>query len=162
MSDQPEPPATPVTPQTPWQRALAMSEQGASAGDIAVALTADGLDAESVRVVVNSLPNAPPPPTLPSARVDFSTNLLAPNTVALFELGLEGDRNTVGLYWMAFGGVLTLMSAGFWALMNATEPTGPWAEFAAVTLPVFVVVALLGVARGAWLWKSSVRIRRRG
>lgn len=110
MSSTPD--LTPAEPPagTPFAQAQALQALGKSREEIVELLKAKGVDAESARVVVNSLPGAPMPQALPEATFSMPTNPLAPQTVALSDLGLSGDPRTVGLYWVAFGVVLCLLS----------------------------------------------------
>jgi hypothetical protein len=89
--------------ETPFDEAVRRHTQGESAEGIRAALRARGLDAESVQVLVNSLPGAPVPAELPEATVSLTTNPLAPGLFSVTELGLSGDSRVVGAYWLTFG-----------------------------------------------------------
>lgn len=116
MSSTPELKPPPPDQGTPFAEASALLAQGKSPAEIFEALKAKGVDAESARVVVNSLPGAVMPQALPEATFSMPTNPLAPQTVALSDLGMSGDAKTVGTYWVAFGVVLCVMSAlAMWA-----------------------------------------------
>ena len=67
--------ALPTT--TTFESARRMVESGKSVAEVKQALMAQGLDEESARVVVNSLPGATQPSTLPEPTVSLSTNALA-------------------------------------------------------------------------------------
>ena len=122
----------------PWEIARALHEKGTPRADIVAELTRRGLDEESVKVVLNTLPGAPTPSALPEARFDMATNALAPKLFAVADLGIEGDRRTVALYWLTFGLFFGVLTTGAlllgWA--NVFESSSsPWGQFAIRALP---------------------------
>lgn len=101
-----------------------------------------GHPAESVQVLVNTLP--PGPRTSPlrdttvEVNLDPTTHALTPRLYTFFDLGLSGDRATVALYWLTFGislGVITtiVLLAGDLSFLESTS--GAWARFAFRVLP---------------------------
>jgi hypothetical protein len=144
-----EPAATEVSL---YQQALTLQQQGVSRDDIRTQLLARGLEAESVGVVLNSLPNAPMPPLLPEAHLELGINPLAPNTVAVSDLGMSGDPRVVGLYWLTFGVVLTLL-CGVVLWVNEAKLTdasaGLYGFFAKIGIFLGAVATVFGFYR-AW------------
>lgn len=126
---------------------------------------ARGLDEESARVLVNSLPGARLPSMLPEATVSLSTNALAPDLFTLGELGLSGDAATVGLYWVVFAAVLlvVVLLVLFVPVPELFGPEGPsdsFLYFVDVVLPPagFTLVGV-ALARGLYLIARSRRVR---
>ncbi len=149
---------------TPWQHAMALHSEGKTPAEIRAALTHAQLDPESVAVLLNALPDSRMPSVMPEAKLDLGVNPLAPRLFSIFELGLSGDPKTIGLYWLVFGGVLSVLLGVFMLLsvMGDDEVSDTWAYGVLVVLPRFgFAVALLSVARGVSLWLGAVRIRRK-
>ncbi len=154
---------------TPWQHAQQLLTEGNTPLQIAQALAQTGLDAESVRVLINALPGARMPQALPEANLDLSVNPLAPSHFSLFELGLRGDPRTIGLYWVAFGavlaallGLLTLVGALSEGSAVTDEIDENWQYATTVVLPrLGLALALAAITRGLYLWLTSVSIRRK-
>ena len=154
---------------TPWAHALALHTEGKTPHHIAEALAETGLDAESVRVVLNALPNARMPQALPEANLDLSVNALAPNHFSLLDLGLQGEPRTIGLYWLAFGLVLgvamgALLLAGALAghAAAADEAEENWQFATTVAIPrLGLGLSAAALGRGLFLWLTSVTIRRK-
>lgn len=119
-------------------QALALYEQKLTRPQIAVELVRRGADAESVQVVLNTLPGTPQPHALPEVNFDQSVNPLSPQLLSLMDMGLKGDRLTVALYWLTFGGVLAafitiVLMVGETDFLTSTS--GAWAAFAMRALP---------------------------
>lgn len=138
---------------------------GRSPAEVKQALIARGLDEESARVLVNSLPGARLPSELPEANVSLSTNALAPDLFTLGELGLSGDAAMVGLYWVVFGAVLLVvlllvLFVPVPELFGAEGPSESFLYFVEVVLPPagFTVVAA-ALARGLYLIARSRRLK---
>ncbi len=98
-----------------WEHAVALEKNGATREQIETALQGRGLDAESVRVLINSLPGAKGQSVLPVAQLDMSTNPLSGGAFSTADIGLQGPRKVVGTYWVAFGLVLALILGGVMA-----------------------------------------------
>jgi len=150
MSSTPD--LTPADPPagTPFAEAQALQAQGKTREQIVEALKAKGVDAESARIVVNSLPGAPMPPALPEATFSMPTNPLAPQTFAVSDLGLSGDARTVGLYWVAFGVVLCILSGlTMWAngAKLVSEGHGLTTVFSEAGLVAGSLAVVFGAAR---------------
>lgn len=150
---------------TLFERARAMVESGSTTDDVKTMLAASGLDDESVRVLLNSLPNAKVPAALPEPNVSLTTNPFAPDLFSLTELGLTGDPATVGLYWLVFSAVLlvVLLIVLFLPLPQLFGSEGPsdaFLYFVDVVLPPagFGLVAI-AFARGAYLFAKGRRFR---
>jgi hypothetical protein len=109
-ADQPAP--------TPWQQAQALYDAGKTHVEIRAALAAANVDAESIGVLLNSLPDAVMPSALPEAKLDLGVNPLAPGLFSVFELGLTGNPRITGRYWLVFGGVLGALT-GLFMLVTA-------------------------------------------
>lgn len=92
-----------------WEFARALETAGTAPKDIEARLVARGLDVESAKVLVNSLPGASGQPTLPTARLDMATNPLSGAGLSSADIGLQGPRKTVGAYWVAFGLALAVL-----------------------------------------------------
>lgn len=150
---------------TTFEQARLLTERGRSPAEVKQALIDGGLDEESARVVVNSLPGAPQPSVLPEPTVSLSTNALAPDLFSLGELGLSGDPVTVGQYWMAFSGVLLVvlllvLFVPVPELFGEEGPSDSFLYFIEVVLPPvgFGVVAV-AFARGAFLLTRGRRFK---
>ncbi len=159
----PDAPATP--PGTLFERARAMIEAGAPSDEVKTMLASNGLDEESVRVLLNSLPGAKLPSALPEANVSLTTNPLAPDLFSFTELGLTGDPATVGLYWLTFSGVLLVvilivLFLPLPQLFGSEGPSDAFLYFVDVVLPPvgFGVVAIT-FARGVYLFSKGRRFR---
>ncbi len=162
---------TPDAPpsRTPWEVARALHAEGKSRAEIAKALADQALDPESMTVLLNALPDGPAPHALPAPNLELRIDPLAPRLLSLTELGLAGDARTTGLYWLAFGGVLALVVGlvlgvtavrGFEA--EDEEALAAWAFATFTVLPwVGFGAAGLAIVRGAALWFSAVRLRRK-
>jgi hypothetical protein len=148
-----------------FESARKMLESGRSAVEVKKALMDEGLDEESARVVVNSLPGAVQPSTLPEPTMSLSTNALAPDLFSLGELGLSGDAMTVGLYWMVFSAVLlvVLLFVLFVPLPELFGEEGPSDSFLyfidVVLPPVGFGVVGVAFARGAYLVTRGRRFK---
>ena len=81
MAETAEGEGTPTTTQgSTFDYAKTLLESGKKPAEVKQALIAErGLDEESARVLVNSLPGAQLPTTLPEANVSLTTNALAPD-----------------------------------------------------------------------------------
>ncbi len=150
----PEPTSPPVAG-TPYARALELHGRGTSREDIATALAADGVDAASVKVVLNSLPNATMPSKLPELKFDQGVNALAPELLSVLDMGMEGKPVTVALYWLTFGALLAvfitvMLSIG--KLDDLESTTTDWAHFGFTVLPlVGYPLSGLAILRALWL-----------
>jgi hypothetical protein len=148
-----------------FESARKMFESGRSAVEVKKALMDGGLDEESARVVVNSLPGAVQPSTLPEPTMSLSTNALAPDLFSLGELGLSGDPMTVGLYWVVFSAVLlvVLLFVLFVPLPELFGEEGPSDSFLyfidVVLPPVGFGVVGVAFARGAYLVTRGRRFK---
>ena len=147
------------------QLAQQLHAEGLSPQKVAAALAESGLDAEAVSVLINALPDARMPQALPEANLDVGVNPLAPGLFSLFELGLSGAPRTIGTYWLAFGAVLGVV-VGLFVLVTALSDPNEGSEasvFASeyVLLRVGFSLAVAAIARGAYLWVTAVRIRRK-
>lgn len=161
----PTEPAEALPTTTTFENARRMVESGKSVAEVKQALMASGLDEESARVVVNSLPGARQPSTLPEPTVSLSTNALAPDLFSLGELGLSGDPMTVGLYWMVFSAVLLVvllfvLFVPVPELFGEEGPSESFLYFIDVVLPP-VGFGIVGVAfaRGAYLVTKGRRFK---
>lgn len=156
-------PSLPTT--TTFESARRMLESGRSAVEVKKALMDGGLDEESARVVMNSLPGAKQPSTLPEPTVSLSTNALAPDLFSLGELGLSGDPMTVGLYWMVFSAVLfvVLLFVLFVPVPELFGDEGPSDSFLyfidVVLPPVGFGIVGIAFARGAYLVTRGRRFK---
>ncbi|MBL8922627.1 MAG: hypothetical protein JNJ54_27505 [Myxococcaceae bacterium] len=157
------------SPPTPEPATFEFARDQLAAGrsqlEVKEALMARGLDEESARVLVNSLPGARLPSTLPEATVSLSTNALAPDLFTLGELGLSGDAATVGLYWVVFAGVLLVvvllvLFVPVPELFGAEGPSDSFLYFVEVVLPPagFTLVGV-ALARGLYLIARTRRVR---
>jgi len=126
--------------------ALRLHAEGKSRADILAELSAQGLDDESARIVLNTLPGSPQPHVLPEASIDMGKNPLAPDMFTISHLGLSGPPRVVGAYWTAFGAVLIVL---FGLLLITAE----WANPSPMTL-LFARIGMglgaLAVVRGLW------------
>lgn len=154
--------------QTTYERALGLLRAGQSAAEVEKQLIAEGLDAESAKVMVNALPGVGEPSVLPEANVALSTNALAPDLLSMSELGLSGDDATVGAYWLTFGLVLLVAMAVVLfvpvpELFGSEGPTEAFVDAIEVALPpVGFGIVGLACARGVYLLaKARVRLARR-
>ncbi len=147
------PPAAPAAAgqggadRTLFARAQELLAKGVARPDILAQLKAQGVDEESAKVVLNSLPGAPMPSRLPEASLELGINPLAPKTVALSDLGLQGEPRVVGVYWIAFGVVLILL-AGLALLANEAQLTGETAGLTSVATRVGIGLGFCAVAYG--------------
>lgn len=128
-------------------RAQALLAKGVARADILAQLKAQGVDDESAKVVVNSLPGAPMPSKLPEASLELGINPLTPKTVTLSDLGLQGEPRVVGVYWIAFGVVLILL-AGLALLANEAQLTGETAGLTSAATRLGIGLGFAGVAYG--------------
>jgi hypothetical protein len=157
--------ANDVVERPAFESARKMLESGRSVVEVKKALMDGGLDEESARVVVNSLPGATQPSTLPEPTMSLSTNALAPDLFSLGELGLSGDSMTVGLYWMVFSAVLlvVLLLVLFVPLPELFGEEGPSDSFLyfidVVLPPVGFGVVGVAFARGAYLVTRGRRFK---
>jgi hypothetical protein len=158
---------TPPSPATDsmFEQARTLLEQGRSELEVKQMLMGLGLDEESARVLVNSLPGAIHPSALPEPTVSLSTNALVPDLFSLGELGLSGDPATVGLYWLVFSVVLlaVLLFVMFVPVPELFDDKGPsdaFLFFVDVVLPP-VGFGLVGgaFARGAYLFVRGRRFK---
>lgn len=151
------------TPRSPWEHALELHTAGKTSVEIAAALAEAQLDAESIAVLINALPNARMPQALPEAKLDLGVNPLAPGLFSIFELGLQGSPRLIGLYWLAFGGGLAGVVGIFMLLsLLADAESELWSDSFQFLIPrLGFGVALAAAARGAYLWLSAVHIRRK-
>ncbi len=101
-----------------WEEARRWVQAGVPRPDILSRLRGQGLDEESARIVLNSLPGAPLPQELPELNLDLGQNTMAPGLVSPFELGMTGNRRMLAIYYFAFGLVLATL---FGALFLAVE-----------------------------------------
>jgi len=154
----PGPPA-----RTPWEHALELHTAGKTSSEISAALSEAQLDAESIAVLINALPNGPMPHALPEANLDLGVNPLAPGLFSIFELGLNGPPRVTGLYWLAFGGGLAGVLGVFMLLSLLGDPeSDTWSDSFRFLIPRFGFgIALAAIARGASLWLSAIHIRRK-
>lgn len=165
-AEQPTSTDAPAAPTgTLFDRARAMVEAGSPPPDVKAMLTSNGLDEESARVLLNSLPGAKLPSALPEANVSLTTNPLAPDLFSFTELGLTGDPATVGLYWLTFSGVLLIvilivLFLPLPQLFGSEGPSDAFLYFVEVILPPagFGLVAIT-FARGAYLFSKGRRFR---
>ncbi|MCU0697254.1 MAG: hypothetical protein MUC96_12070 [Myxococcaceae bacterium] len=155
--------------ETPFDEALRRHGLGQSREIIRAALRERGLDDESARVLVNSLPGAPVPSDLPEANVSLTTNPLAPGLFSVTELGLTGDALVVGAYWLVFGLALLVvvclvLFVPLPELFGEKGPSEAFLFFIDEVLPPagFALVAF-SLARGLFLVSRGRRwrIRRR-
>lgn len=167
MAETAEGEGTPTTTQgSTFDYAKTLLESGKKPAEVKQALIAErGLDEESARVLVNSLPGAQLPTTLPEANVSLTTNALAPDLFSFGELGLSGDAPTVGQYWLAFSGVLLVvmllvMFVPVPELFGAEGPSDSFLYFMDNVLPP-VGFTIVGVtfARGLFLLVSGRRFK---
>lgn len=156
-------PAAPVG--TTFDRAKAMVESGKPLEDVKKMLTADGLDEESARILLNSLPGAKLPSTLPEANVSLATNSMAPDLFSFSELGMSGDPAVVGLYWLVFATVLLavvliVMFLPLPQLFGDEGPSDAFLYFVDVILPP-AGLGIVGAAfaRGAYLFTKGRRFK---
>lgn len=159
------PDASSVPTPTTFENARRMVESGRTVVEVKKALMDGGLDEESARVVVNSLPGAIQPSTLPEPTMSLSTNALAPDLFSLGELGLSGDSMTVGLYWLAFSAVLLVvllfvLFVPVPELFGEEGPSESFLYFVDVVLPPagFGIVGV-AFARGAYLVTRGRRFK---
>lgn len=157
-------PSTPTEPAT-FEFARDQLAAGRSPAEVKQALIARGLDEESARVLVNSLPGARLPAALPEANVSLSTNALAPDLFTFGELGLSGDAATVGLYWVVFAAVLLVvlllvLFVPVPELFGSEGPSDSFLYFIEVVLPPagFTIVGV-ALARGLYLVVRSRRFK---
>jgi hypothetical protein len=140
---------------TLYAQAQALYEQQLTRPQIAEELTRRGADAESVQVVLNTLPGAPQPQALPEVHFDQSVNPLSPQLLSVLDMGLQGDRVTVALYWLTFGGVLGVFMTIVLAVGETdflTSTSGAWASFAMHALPwVGYPLAAFAIVRAVFL-----------
>jgi len=123
--------------------------EGKSRSDILAELSAQGLDEESARILLNTLPGAPERHDLPEANLDMGKNPLAPSMFTLSHLGLSGPPRMVGIYWIAFGAVAFVLLG----LLLITAEVNPWAtpsRLALVFARIGLGLGLLAVIRGLW------------
>lgn len=157
-----EPPAA-----SSYEQARALLERGQSLEEVKQALQQSGLDEESVRILLNSLPGAPQPAALPEPNVSLSTNALAPDLFSLGELGLSGDPVTVGLYWLVFSGaqLVVLLLVLFVPVPELFGEEGPSPSFLyfidEVLPPVGFTLVGLAFARGVYLLTKGRRFSLR-
>ncbi len=153
--------------ETPFDEARRRHAQGEAPDGIAAALRARGLDDESARVLVNSLPGARVPSQLPEANVSLTTNPLAPGLFSLTELGLSGDDAVVGAYWLTLGlGLAVVVSLVlFLPMPELFGEEGPSQGFLVIVddvlPPVGFSLVALSLARGWYLVLRSKRVRLR-
>lgn len=122
-------------------------------------LKADGLDDESVNVLINSVAGALPP-ELPEAELTRGTNALAPSAFTLSDIGLQGHPSVVGMYWMGFGAAILIALGLASALTFAGIVNVPDAvQFYALRVGGFVSMCF--IAWGTFRWSQGVTIRRR-
>lgn len=153
---------------TAFERARALIEQGRSREEARAELTSQGLDEESVRVVLNSLPGARLPSELPEPTMSLSTNALAPDLLSVSELGLSGSPLVVGAYWLTFSGallvvLLLVLFAPVPELFGEEGPSDAFIYFVETILPPvgFGLVAV-SFARGLYLvLQARLKLRRR-
>lgn len=151
-----------------FERARVLLERGLTPDEVRSELIAQGLDAESARVVINSLPGGRLPTALPEPTLSLSTNALAPDLLSISELGLSGSPLTVGLYWVTFsGGLLLVLLLVLFApvpeLFGAEGPSDAFLYFVEVVLPP-TGFGLVGItlARGLFLLlRARLSVRRR-
>lgn len=160
-TDSPPPNAEPAT----FEFASAQLAAGRTEQEVKQALMARGLDEESARILVNSLPGARLPAPLPEPTVSLSTNALAPDLFTLGELGLSGDSATVGLYWLSFSGVLLVvlllvLFVPVPELFGSEGPSDAFLYFVEVVLPPagFTIVGV-AFARGLYLVTRGRRFK---
>lgn len=150
---------------TAFDRARAMVEAGKPLDEVKKMLAAEGLDEESARILVNSLPGAKLPSTLPEPNVSLTTNALAPDLFSFGELGLSGDPATVGLYWIVFAAVfgvvvLLVMFLPLPQLFGDEGPSDAFLYFVEVILPpAGLGLAAVAFARGAYLFTKDRRFK---
>ncbi|MBL9039923.1 MAG: hypothetical protein JNG84_15500 [Archangium sp.] len=154
---------TPPVADTPWARAKAMAERGASRADIAAALKTSGADDASITVVLNALNDASSPP-VPVASLDVGLVGFSPQAPWrwLATAGLRGPRHIVGAYWLSFGAVL-LVGVAFFTMLEATasERLSLHTPGLQVAVPGVAVVGGAAMLRGVYLLLTSVRVRRK-
>lgn len=122
-------------------------------------LKADGLDDESIGVLINSVAGALPP-ALPEAELTRGTNVLAPSAFSLSDVGLQGHPTVVGMYWMGFGAAILIALAIATVLTMAGLVSVPDAvQFYALRIGGFT--AMCFVSWGLFRWSQGVTIRRR-
>lgn len=137
---------------TLYDSARSLAAENLTIPQIQAELLRRGHDPDSVRVVLNSLPGARLSVATVQFNIDQSVNALSPQLLSFSGMGLDGDRATVALYWMAFGTVLAIivtliLLVGQVPLLESTS--GLWARFALPALPwVGYPLALLAIARG--------------
>lgn len=155
-------PATPTAPvaETLYARAMGMQSDHLTRAEMVAALTALGHDAESITLVLNSLPGATPESKLLELRLDQSVNPIAPGLLSFTEMGLEGDRRTVALYWATLGVALNVFTMAM-VFIGPSEfldsTSSAWAQFA------FPVIPWIGFPLGILaLWRAAMLIFRRG
>ncbi|MCA2977860.1 MAG: hypothetical protein INH41_13920 [Myxococcaceae bacterium] len=157
----------PPAPETPFEEARRRQAAGERPDAIAAALRSRGLDDESARVLVNSLPGARVPSQLPEANVSLTTNPLAPGLFSLSELGLSGDDVVVGAYWLTFGLALAVVVSVvlFLPMPELFGEAGPSEGFLVIVdevlPPVGFSLVALSLARGWYLVLRSRRVRLR-
>jgi hypothetical protein len=127
-------------------------------------LMSRGLNEESARVLVNSLPTGAMPSSLPEPSMSLSTHAMVPDLFSLTELGLHGDPALVGLYWLAFSGVflLVLLLVVLVPLPELFGEAGPSEGFLVfiedVAPPVGLSIALIAFLRGLFLVTRGRRL----
>lgn len=167
MSDTPETPAVPDAPHpapaapvgTHWDLVNRLKTEGASREVVLEKLKGLGLDDESAKVLVNSVMGAMPA-DLPSAQLTGGTNVLAPGSFTLSDIGLTGHPTVVGLYWMGFGAAI-LLALGIGALMSVTELVTVPDDVAFFALRLGGIASMAFIAWGVFRYMQGVTIRRR-
>lgn len=166
MSETPETPVADATTPAPaapvgthWDLVNRLKAEGASREVMLEKLKALGLDEESAKVLVNAATGVMPA-DLPSAQLTGGTNVLAPGSFTLSDIGLTGHPTVVGLYWMGFGAAI-LLALGIGTLMNVTGLVTVPEEVSFLSLRLGGIAAMSFVGWGVFRYLQGVTIRRR-
>lgn len=144
---------------TRWDLLQRLKAEKATREQMLEKLKASGLDDESARVLVNSVSGALPS-EIPSAQLAPGTNVLAPSTFSLSDVGLTGSAAVVGQYWMGFGAAI-LLALGVATMMTVTELVTLPDDVAFYGLRIGGLLSMGCVAWGLFRYSQGVVIRRK-